>query len=55
SNDNDNEDDSGDDSFVVSVPCYSPGCKEVESSNNVLLKAQNRWSKRSRGQIPGGI
>ncbi|PNX55798.1 hypothetical protein L195_g049429 [Trifolium pratense] len=29
SNDND-EDDSGDDSFVVLVPCYSPGCKEVE-------------------------
>ncbi|PNY01173.1 hypothetical protein L195_g024462 [Trifolium pratense] len=37
SNDND-EDDSGDYSFAVLVPCYSPGCKEVEDSNNVLLR-----------------
>ncbi|PNX96548.1 hypothetical protein L195_g019757 [Trifolium pratense] len=51
SNDNDDEDNSGNDSFVVSVPCYSPGCKEVEGSNNVLLKAQNRRSKRSSGQF----
>jgi hypothetical protein len=39
SNDNDDEDDSGDHSFAVLVPCYSPGCKEVEGSNNVLLNA----------------
>ncbi|XP_045833366.1 uncharacterized protein LOC123924501 [Trifolium pratense] len=39
SNDNDDEDHSGDDSFAVLVPCYSPGCKEVEDSNNVLLNA----------------
>ncbi|MCI80198.1 hypothetical protein A2U01_0101469, partial [Trifolium medium] len=51
SNDNDDEDDSDDDSFAVLVPCYSPGCKEVEGSNNVLLKARNRRSKRSRGQF----
>jgi hypothetical protein len=39
SNDNDDEDDSGDHSFAVLVPCYSPGCKEVDGSNNVLLNA----------------
>ncbi|PNX89619.1 hypothetical protein L195_g045741 [Trifolium pratense] len=51
SNDNDDEDDSGDDSFVVLVLCYSPGCKEVERSNNMFLKAENRQSKRSSGQF----
>ncbi|MCH89250.1 hypothetical protein A2U01_0010144 [Trifolium medium] len=50
-NDNDDEDDSSDDSFAILVPCYLPSCKEVESSNNVLLKAQNRRGKRSRGQF----
>ncbi|KAK7361357.1 hypothetical protein VNO77_03411 [Canavalia gladiata] len=28
-----------DDGFAVLVPCYTPGCKEVEASNNVLLTA----------------
>ncbi|PNX87625.1 hypothetical protein L195_g043718 [Trifolium pratense] len=51
SNDNDDEGNSGDDSFAVLVSCYSPGCREVENSNNVLLKSQNRRSKRSRGQF----
>ncbi|GAU41062.1 hypothetical protein TSUD_284320 [Trifolium subterraneum] len=51
--DNDDEDDSGDDNFVVLVPCCSLGCKEVEDSNNVLLKTQNRQSKRSRGNLIG--
>ncbi|PNX60145.1 hypothetical protein L195_g060040, partial [Trifolium pratense] len=48
---NDDKDDFGDDSFVVLVPCYSPGLKEVEGSNNGFLKAQNKQSKRDRGQF----
>lgn len=32
-------DDESDNSFAVLVPCYRPGCKEVESSNNELLSA----------------
>ncbi|MCI70673.1 hypothetical protein A2U01_0091936, partial [Trifolium medium] len=51
SNDNDDEGDYGDDSFAVLIPCYLADCNEVESSNNVLWKAQNRRSKRSRGQF----
>ncbi|PNX89141.1 hypothetical protein L195_g045258 [Trifolium pratense] len=43
---------SGDpDCFAVLVPCCSPRCNDVEDSNNVLLKAQNRRSKRSRRQF----
>jgi len=38
SNDGDDED-SGGDSFAVLVPCYSPGCKEIDGSSNVLLNA----------------
>ncbi|CAK8561801.1 unnamed protein product [Lathyrus sativus] len=39
-NDHDHDDDeSGGDSFAVLVPCYTPGCKEVEGTNNVLLSA----------------
>ncbi|PNY08108.1 hypothetical protein L195_g004620 [Trifolium pratense] len=53
SNDNDDEDDSSDNSFAL-VPCYSHGCKEVESSNNVLLKTENRQSKRNRAGPCGG-
>ncbi|KAF1861869.1 hypothetical protein Lal_00026344 [Lupinus albus] len=32
-------DDESDNSFAVLVPCYRPGCKEVEGSNNELLSA----------------
>ncbi|XP_058772249.1 uncharacterized protein LOC131646121 [Vicia villosa] len=32
-------DDESDSSFAVLVPCYKPGCKEVEGSNNHLLTA----------------
>ncbi|XP_054809863.1 uncharacterized protein LOC129311549 [Prosopis cineraria] len=32
-------DDESDNSFAVLVPCYRPGCKEVESSKNELLSA----------------
>ncbi|KAF7809391.1 uncharacterized protein G2W53_036134 [Senna tora] len=32
-------DDESDNSFAVLVPCYRPGCKEVESSNNEFLSA----------------
>lgn len=40
SSDNDRDDDeSGADSFAVLVPCYTPGCKEVEGTNKVLLSA----------------
>ncbi|CAL0331549.1 unnamed protein product [Lupinus luteus] len=32
-------DDESDNSFAVLVPCYRPGCKEVEVSTNELLSA----------------
>ncbi|CAI8608786.1 unnamed protein product [Vicia faba] len=35
----DDDDESGRDSFAVLVPCYSPGCEELEGTNNVLLSA----------------
>ncbi|XP_004509698.1 uncharacterized protein [Cicer arietinum] len=35
----DNDGDESGDSFAVLVPCYSPGCKEIKGSNNVLLSA----------------
>ncbi|KAL1315678.1 uncharacterized protein LOC107487253 [Arachis duranensis] len=34
-------DDESDNSFAVLVPCYRPGCKEVEGSNNELLSVIN--------------
>lgn len=45
-------DDESDSSFAVLVPCYKPGCKEVEGSNNHLLTAiQNLPNEFSSGMI----
>ena len=45
-------DDDDDDSFAVLVPCYRPGCKEVEGLNNVYLSAiENLSSEFSSGNI----
>lgn len=35
----DDDESESDSSFAVLVPCYRPGCKEVEGSNNHLLSA----------------
>ncbi|KAJ1375822.1 hypothetical protein SESBI_50585 [Sesbania bispinosa] len=45
-------DDDSDGSFAVLVPCYRPGCKEVEGSNNELLSAiKNLPNEFSSGKI----
>ncbi|OIV94483.1 hypothetical protein TanjilG_25545 [Lupinus angustifolius] len=45
-------DDESDNSFAVLVPCYRPGCKEVEGSNNELLSAiKNLPNALSPGKI----
>lgn len=45
-------DDESDNSFAVLVPCYRPGCKEVEDSNNELLSAiKNLPNELSPGKI----
>lgn len=45
-------DDESDSSFAVLVPCYRPGCKEVEGSSNELLSAiKNLPNGFSSGKI----
>ncbi|PNY08154.1 hypothetical protein L195_g004667 [Trifolium pratense] len=52
SNDNDDEDDSGDDSFAVLVPCYLYlVARRLKTQIMCFLQAQNRWSKRNKGQF----
>lgn len=46
------DDDESDRSFAVLVPCYRPGCKEVEGSNNDLLSAiKNLPNEFSSGKV----
>lgn len=46
------DDDESDGSFAVLVPCYRPGCKEVEGSNNQILSAiKNLPNEFSSGMI----
>jgi hypothetical protein len=48
----DDDESSSDSSFAVLVPCYRPGCKEVDGSNNQLLTAiKNIPNEFSSGEI----